>query len=906
MKKLLTFVLLALLTIGASAQTRRTWDFTKGFSSTTIENLKAAGWTDETAGRTIQSGARSEGELKYTIDGVEWTCPELAGLIVHAKSAKHFVIAYDSNNSGFKGKSFIWINGKKAEDCLTIPNVPVGEDVTIVYESHSTTDNRGFKVTSGDFADAAGQKQFTSHGDTVRVVLVNNNATDADLKIQATNGFHIYKIIIGAGDVVENAKIAYLYNETEGDAGARLKSREDAEVTAIDVATATVTAESLQQFSLVVIDANVPADNAAVSVVKETMPFTPMLNLNANLYAAWGYGEAVPSEQPLGIVKDSKSELLTGAIISKDEDSGIEFVEFEGSITAVKLGDYFKSDATPLVMYTEGESEDKIAVAHLHNIGHNGYAYTPFLQKDGETTIFDNAVNMLLSSKKEVTAAPKPGVSFEYKNLKTIVTLKAAGTLEKPHVYYTLDGSEPTMESPEYTEPFEVTETGKTVKAVAIGEGYLLSEVQSAEIDIKEQPKTPVIAAAYASGSTTVTITCETTGNDVVLYYNFSGSTNIKESNIYTGPIVITQPRDITAFAVAADVVFSEVASERVAVKDAVVAVDIVSHFSVPSGWVYKTVNAETGEETATTLGNNGSLFSANMNTTSSAKKQGEQIGEDPETGDPIYADAEVDWMIQDEPGENPQWQVMSKGEVVLYQTNAPKTTNFGDDNDVNPASEADVDSIFVATKNNLHFYKCYSGENQNAAIQSKVKFQAPFNVAVIACLNGGSSCVQVSADGENWTVVGDTITQATSNARMFNLIKRYYDGTDEVYVRLAATGGSVTSGHKIYDIYVANAGEKSAAMKAEFDEEAKDIVTAGSGDVNGDGKVDVEDVVGIVNKILGEPAENFIQANADVTGDGKIDVDDVVAVVNIILNSNEAADAPAMVRILTQNGFRF
>ena len=62
-------------------------------------------------------------------------------------------------------------------------------------------------------------------------------------------------------------------------------------------------------------------------------------------------------------------------------------------------------------------------------------------------------------------------------------------------------------------------------------------------------------------------------------------------------------------------------------------------------------------------------------------------------------------------------------------------------------------------------------------------------------------------------------------------------------------------------------------------------------GDVNGDNKIDVEDVVGIVNKILGEPADNFIEANADVNGDGVIDVDDVVAVVNIILNAEGAVE---------------
>ena len=61
-------------------------------------------------------------------------------------------------------------------------------------------------------------------------------------------------------------------------------------------------------------------------------------------------------------------------------------------------------------------------------------------------------------------------------------------------------------------------------------------------------------------------------------------------------------------------------------------------------------------------------------------------------------------------------------------------------------------------------------------------------------------------------------------------------------------------------------------------------------GDVNADMAVDVEDVVGIVNKILGEPAANFNSAAADINGDGKIDVDDVVAVVNIILDASANA----------------
>ncbi len=55
-------------------------------------------------------------------------------------------------------------------------------------------------------------------------------------------------------------------------------------------------------------------------------------------------------------------------------------------------------------------------------------------------------------------------------------------------------------------------------------------------------------------------------------------------------------------------------------------------------------------------------------------------------------------------------------------------------------------------------------------------------------------------------------------------------------------------------------------------------------GDVNADQLVDVADVVAIVNSILGEPDEGFVESAADVNGDGTIDVDDVVALVNFIL----------------------
>ena len=83
-------------------------------------------------------------------------------------------------------------------------------------------------------------------------------------------------------------------------------------------------------------------------------------------------------------------------------------------------------------------------------------------------------------------------------------------------------------------------------------------------------------------------------------------------------------------------------------------------------------------------------------------------------------------------------------------------------------------------------------------------------------------------------------------------------------------------------------------------------------GDANEDKAVDIEDVVLVINQILGEPVTcKFF--NADVTEDGKIDVDDVVAIVNMILSASgeettveEAPAAPQLMNILLQNGFKF
>lgn len=94
------------------------------------------------------------------------------------------------------------------------------------------------------------------------------------------------------------------------------------------------------------------------------------------------------------------------------------------------------------------------------------------------------------------------------------------------------------------------------------------------------------------------------------------------------------------------------------------------------------------------------------------------------------------------------------------------------------------------------------------------------------------------------------------------------------------------------FEVYYLRDGElKPLFYGAEFK------FTLLKGDANGDGVVDVADVVAIVNKILEKPSENFNEEAADINGDGVIDVSDVVSVVNIILKGGTQSSPEAQAR---------
>lgn len=115
-------------------------------------------------------------------------------------------------------------------------------------------------------------------------------------------------------------------------------------------------------------------------------------------------------------------------------------------------------------------------------------------------------------------------------------------------IYYTTDGSTPTTSSNLYTTPLRENVSGVTIKAIAIKENMLPSEIGSGSVTL--QCETPVIKRHSNDG---FTVTCPFPASGVTIYYTTDGSTPTANGSSTTsgGIVSCSLPATIKAFAVA-------------------------------------------------------------------------------------------------------------------------------------------------------------------------------------------------------------------------------------------------------------------------------------------------------------------------------------------------------------------
>lgn len=140
---------------------------------------------------------------------------------------------------------------------------------------------------------------------------------------------------------------------------------------------------------------------------------------------------------------------------------------------------------------------------------------------------------LLSAYENYIVKVPEFSVNEGYYTSIQPLKLAAAGSGK---IYYTLDGSEPTEESSQYTAPIILENGDYTVKAFFVNERGIASEVVSREYHIENKEiMAPEVSAI--SGEYYFPLNIEITSDDEDVYYTTDGSDPTYASTAYTGPI---------------------------------------------------------------------------------------------------------------------------------------------------------------------------------------------------------------------------------------------------------------------------------------------------------------------------------------------------------------------------------
>ena len=812
MRKLFTLSMMLMLVLAVNAQEKKSWDFTKGLSYETIENLNAD------ATNWAENGTDADGNVNNWKNNVK---PDpnsylmANGVVIPETEGLLFDIGNNKGNSIHIATSKMRLT--RANTTITFPKLSNGQKVTIVGRSaNSTATDRGIApvqdyiklmegTTTGGACIFLGNQVDGSEGTYTFVWQVQTDSPDpVDVQFKLTPNagidFTLFQIDEGdAPDVQEAQKIGYLYSGSLDEDYPYIYLGSDSRfaLTEINVDATEETAETLREYQAVVISPTIGADNPFLATIKNVVAYVPVLNLNPNIYEALGYGKAVASGTNKLIVLDPENAAFEGTDVSE----GIDLL-LDGSITGVELGEYFANDK---VLATAGEA----VAMHIHNANRNAYTLLPITIADMANVNHDiisqfvpQTLQAVTDTKQEVKPVSKPVISVTQGDGFSTVSISANFSNA---IYYTIDGSDPTTASTRYAEPFTLTQNA-TVKAFGVGDGYLPSEIVAKDVVIMTQAVAPVFTITREAGKSVVTISSANEGTTI--YYNYNNSNVVTASKAYTEPFEVVTPTTVYAFASGGDFLPSEVVGKFVGVDgiDAnTIRWDVMAHFNA---------NADEWQGKGQQTDDSGNIINANYFFTW-GKNAGKYYDENSIKEVVVGSEGQDSIVYNPLPAETYSaggWILKSIGQVMTWEK-LNLGYNIGDTSMRNPDSAEDVIGVNNEqgiTENALTFGKQPSDGPFNASLETTEKYQAPFDVIVYAG-NGNDGAIptmqiEVSADGETWTKLGDVDYSLIK--RNWKRTKLSYEGTDQVYVRLLHTAAK--SSGQIYDIYVMNNGELS------------------------------------------------------------------------------------------------
>ena len=156
-----------------------------------------------------------------------------------------------------------------------------------------------------------------------------------------------------------------------------------------------------------------------------------------------------------------------------------------------------------------------------------------------------------------------------------------------------------------------------------------------------------------------------------------------------------------------------------------------------------------------------------------------------------------------------------------------------------------------------------------SAITMSEPLYLKVFNI-VFTAYNPGNTTAKFSlyqsVDGQTWVKINNNTYDVLKNSsETFNI--NIPQTTEPMYFRIGMSAGGSTVASYVDNLtfYVSGKLDKPTG-----------------GDINGDGKVDIEDLNGMINAVLVGATDSVF----DVDGDGKVDVQDINTLINILLGS--------------------
>lgn len=864
MKKIYALTMVALMAVATDgdAQSYRRWDFTS-WSTQTVENLlaeanrerPAPGWSDIEARGNDGVGAvapAATDDKCFWLDEAQTGNVAANGQVIAEMEGLDFNPDYCANRSlaiavdypstaigTYAGPQYLWLGGgNKAAGqrlrCFTIHNVPIGEKITFVVESHRSGQARGLALYVDDvnddskrIGDAFNTDEQASY--TWENWMLPEGTADedgdgmVDIMVYNTNGCHVYSIEVGEN--TEARTVGYLYGgDLAADLGYSLLAADYNNIVTPIAAQGEQSYEALADYDAIVISSTV-TDTGALMSLRELRPTLPLLSLNPAVYELWGYGTTTTVGVPFATVTNPGHALFRNVEIVTDPDAEVTTYVLPlatGAYTGVKtLTGPFAGDMVLATAYQEGD----IIAIHGHNLGHNGYLFIPYTQDvlagAAAPALLSNGVKVLAASKAPVTAAPQPSFTLDYDDMATTVTI--ISTVPLPEIFYTTDGTEPTESSTRYTQPFTLTRE-TTVKAVVRGDGYLMSAVGEQAVDLRQMAPMPTFTAQQQDdGSTVVTISSELEGAKI--YYNYKGENTPQKSSPYTGPVTLTRGRTIYAFQTCDGYLDSKVAQQRFAVRNPHVRIDILSKMDANRD-EYFNHTLESSRNADQTVGY---YFSwGNSNSYPYYDPEYDQVVPDQYGEDSIvHTRLNAEEVVDIENG----WSVRSRGQRISWEAANPEL-NYGDSGSgpYNPATVEDenVDLPVTSYLVNLTDWDT-SLYPASGKIQSTEAFAGPFDVVAYIVNAKGSPSPRVvieaatdaAAGDEAWTQLGDTIT-LPGTRRLYSMSVRSYEEATPAFVRIRIVNNVARA--SVLNIYIASEGEKS---KQVIDEEKTGIADA-------------------------------------------------------------------------------